>query len=394
VVFFMLSENQVPSVERQNWRDKLMIKTGISAGVLVLAATAASAKPASAAEKSAGSTEVGFSDNNIFNRDPAAAESVAQKIQQMGGNVVRIFYPLNKDTAWENYQNETCNAFKAAYDHQLQPIVAFRGYDGSPGYVPYSRKEITQFATTAASIIWTVASNKDARHPGGCVPEQKSFVFEGINEINNSSPFNRNLGVNTPVQALRIDSALSRALRKTAARPEIQATVSFGEALAAGNHDPIKFMNDQAQVSTKPGLNVQYDFVDIHPYSKDPTADPSLTMQALYKPALDSINTLSPGAKLVWGEIGVNTINPPASEAANYSPPVSNTVGVSETTQVKYITNILKTAASEGTPWVTLFGTQDDGSGSMPSSGEDYVSGKPKTSKPFIRYQIGKYTGR
>jgi hypothetical protein len=372
------------------------MKAGILAGIAALSGVASTteSQQAQAASETYGMS-VGYSDNSLFADDPADAESAAIKIVQMGGNVGRIFYPLNKNTAWENYAQRTCNAFQAASDHGLQLVVAFRGYDeAGSGYVPRTPSEIKQFATTAASIIWTVASKKDGSHPGGCVPGYNNFTFEGINEINNDAPFNRNLGANTPYQAAMIDFRLSRALKKEAAKPEIQANVSFGEALAAGNQDPVSFINDEGQAAKKLGLKIEYDFIDIHPYPKDPTVDPSLTMQNLYKPAKDSISTNFPGADLVWGEVGVNTVNPPASEAAAYNPPVSNNLGVSESTQAKYITNVLKTAASEGSPWVTLFDVKDDGGGSMRSSGEYYVSGGPKSSQPAVRYQIGKYTGR
>lgn len=389
----MSNEISKPTAEA-GWPNKLKIKAGIAIGILALstAATTTESQSAQAASKAPGIERVGFSTNDLFNQNLAEAETVAAKIQAMGGTAVRIFYTLNKNTAWQNYAQETCNAFQAAYDHQLQPIVTFRGYDESgPGYVPQSPTEIKQLGTTAASIIWTVASNKDSQHPGGCVPGQKNFIFEGINEINNGYPFNRNLGVNTPAQALMIDSKLSQALKKEAARPEIQANVTFGEALAVGNHDVVGFLNSQAQFEIDLKLNNPYDFIDVHPYPKNPTDDPSITMANLYPTLSKLINNSFHGAKLVWGEIGVNTTDPPTAEAANYTPPVSHILGVSEATQVKYITNVLKTAAAEGTPWVTLFDVQDDGNGSMPSSGEYYVSGTPKSSLGPIAYRLRQY---
>lgn len=375
---------------RDSWRAQLRLKAGILLGVACLAGAASVSKNnADAAPKASGIGKVGFTDSSIFNKDLAMAEATATRIAQMGGTAIRFIYPLNKGTAWENYSQETCNAFQAAHDHNLQPIVTFQGFDeNGPGYVPRSNTEIKHFSTTAASIIWTVASKKDGQHPGGCVPDQNRFIFEGINEINNGVPFNSSLGVNTPAEAALMDHQLSIALRREAAKPEIQATVSFGESLAASNHDPIQFLNDEALAATKLGLKLKYDFIDIHPYPKGPTTDPSLTMQALYQPAKDAISNLSPGAELVWGEIGVNTVDPPAIDATGYTSPVSHSIGVNESTQVKYITNVLKTAAAEVTPWVTLFDVQDDGSGSMPSSGLYYVNGQPKTSMGPIVYRI------
>jgi hypothetical protein len=397
VVFFMSHEIHKAAQESpDSWRAHLRLKAGIMLGVAGLVSAAGTSKnTAEAASESYGISLVGFTDNSMFTENLADAEASATRIQQMGGTSIRIAYPLNKDTAWENYAKETCNVFQAAHDHGLQPIITFRGVDGQPGYIPQSQTEIKHFKAVIGGIMWTVASKKDNKHPGGCVPGQTVFTFEGPNEINNHSPeFNRNYGINTPVQAAKIDYQLSKFVKKEAARPEIQATAYYGESLSAANNDPIQHLRDEAQAAKKLGYEINLDFVDIHPYPKDPTADPSLTMQALYQPAKEAINELSPGAELVWGEIGVNTTNPPSSEATAYSQPVLGTRGVSEATQVKYITNVLKTAASEGTDWVTLFDVQDDGSGNMPSSGEFYVSGKPKSSQPGIRYQIGKYTGR
>jgi len=379
---------------RQRDLKSLAVASCVLALAGALPSGAAGEKPTAKSTRNSGSAElvVGISTNDIFTDNLDKAEAAAQQIEDLGATAVRFFYTLNKGTAWQNYTQETCNAFQAAYDHHLQPIVAFRGYDeDGPGYVPSSPTEMRQFNTTAASIIWTVASNKDAQHPGGCVPQQKNFIFEGINEINADPPFNRYLDANTPVQALIMDSRLSRTLKKEAARPEIQATVSFGESLSVGSHDVLGFLKAQAQAETDLNIQNPYDFIDVHPYPKNPTDDPSITMANLDKPINDLLNSSFPGTKLVWGEIGVETVDPPASEASAYSPPVSHAIGVSESTQAKYITNFLKTAATEGSPWVTLFGLQDDGNGSTPSSGEYYVSGNPKSSEPAIKYQIGKY---
>jgi hypothetical protein len=160
------------------------------------------------------------------------------------------------------------------------------------------------------------------------------------------------------------------------------------------NHDAVGFLTAEGQAAKALKLKNPYDFIDIHPYPKDPTADPSVTMNNLYGPVTDIIDDYFPGSELAWGEVGINTINPPAAESVDYQPPVSMNIGVSETTQAKYITNVLKTAAAEGTPWVTIFNVQDDGSGSMPSAGVFYKNGKPKSSQPAVRYRIGQNTGR
>jgi hypothetical protein len=385
-----------PNLEKFDSRyNRLRLKAASLAGLAALAGVPITASKADiASANSYGIGLVGFSDNDLFNDDQDQAEAVASKIEAMGGTAARIFYPLNKDTAWENYANRTCNAARAAYDHHLQLIISFVGYNAlGRGYVPSTPTEITQATTTAGSLLWTMGSKKDANHPGGCAPQQKNFIFEGINEINNDT-FNQTLNEETPAQAAQLDYRLAKRLKKEAARPEIGGTVSYGESLAAGNHDPLQFISQEGAAAKKLGLKIKYDFIDIHPYPADPTADPSLTMQSLYQSAKDTIATAFPGAKLVWGEVGVNTINPPAAEAGSYTPPVSTSLGVSETSQAKYINNILKTAASEGTPWVTLFDVQDDGGKTMPSSGLFYISGKPKSSQPAVRYQIGKYTNR
>lgn len=394
VVFFMPETNPQAHEITDSWRTKLRLKAGIMAGTTLMAALGVPTNPgpAQAAKRTAGIERVGISTNEVFTDNLQEAEDAAQKIEDLGATAVRFFYPLNKGTAWQNYRLETCNAFRAAYDHHLQPIVAFVGFDKSGrGYVPSSTTEIQQFITTAGSILWTVASNKDSQHPGGCVPEQKHFMIEGINEINNEPAFNRDVGSQTPAQAIIIDSRLSKALKKEAARPEIDATVEFGEALAVGNQDVVGFLRAEGQERVVKGLDNPYDFIDVHPYPKDPTADPSVTMTKLYGPLKQAINTGFPGTALDWGEVGTNTLDPPADIAEAYSPPVPKTLGVSETTQARYITRVLKTAASEGTSWVTFFGLQDDGIGSMPSSGEYYADGSAKDSLPAIRRQINKY---
>ena len=355
---------------------------------------AATVNPAAeaASNYTPGIGELGFSTNDIFTDDLAEAENTAQQIQKMGGTAVRIFYILNKNTAWENYRERTCNAFQAAHDHDLQPIVTFVGYDeDGRGYMPTSKKEVKQFITTASSIIWTVASNKGPGRPGGCVPDQKHFIIEGPNEPNNDL-FNRGLNTQTPVTSLATDIKASQALKNEAARPEIGATVEYGESLAVGNRDITSYLQQQDQALEESEQPNPYDFVDEHPYPKNPIDDPSQTMRNL-KTSFNSLNNFKK-TQLVFGEYAVNTINPPAAEANGYNPPVSSTVGVSEATQVKFISNFLKVAAEMDTPWVTLFNVQDDGGGQMSSSGEYYVDGTPKSSQPAIRYQIGKYTGR
>lgn len=379
-----------------SWRSELRLKAGILAGVAAVAGVAATAESpsATAASKDSGIGLVGFSDNDIFTESHDQAEATAAKIQMMGGNAIRIFYPLNKNTAWENYADKTCNALQAAYDHGLQPIITFNGYDENGlGYVPTSNKEVKQFITTASSIIWTVASNSGPGRPGGCEPGVKHFIFEGINEINNPT-FNRKLSGQTPAQTIAMDSKLARVLKREAARPEIGASVEFGEALAAANHDVAGFLSAEGAAEKSLKLQNPYDFIDVHPYPKNPTDDPSSVMRDLEGPVTDLIDEYFPGAALDWGEVGVNTVNPPAGESADYQPPVSLNIGVNEATQARYITNFLKTAAAEGTPWVTIFNVQDDGGGSMPSAGMFYKDGKPKSSQPAIRYRIGQNTGR
>jgi hypothetical protein len=400
---FMFREKSSQTIEATPaWRDRLKMKASILAGAAALggAAVTAVSHPASAAENTTPTMDVGFSTNRIFDKDLSKAEAIAQQIQSMGGTVVRIFYPLNKNTAWENYRQETCNAVQAAYDHGLQPIFTFVGYDlNGRAYVPETNTEIRQFATTEASIFWNVASNKDGAHPGGCVPQAKHWIIEGINEPNNDD-FNRDLGDQTPAQMLQLDARLSEALKKEAAKPEIGATVEYGEALAVGNHDVVKYLSDQAQAKADKGINNPYDFIDIHAYPKDPTADPSETMKKLYGPIKFILNQSFKGSELVWGEEGVNTTtNPLAPDIYYYNWLPSRVNGVSEATQAKYMTNILKTASQEGSPWVTFFSVQDDGGGSMVSSGVFYNGPDPehptpKSSQPAIRYQIGKYTGR
>jgi hypothetical protein len=392
----MPETNPIQLEYQSSWLAELRMKAGILAGVAALAGVAVTAesRPAEAASKDTGIGLVGFSDNEIFTEDRDQAEGTAAKIQMMGGNAVRIFYPLNKNTAWENYAKKTCNAFQAAYDHGLQPIVTFDGYDESGlGYVPTSNKEVKQFITTASSIIWTVGSNKAPGLPGGCVPGVKHFIFEGMNEINNPT-FNRKLSDQTPAQTIAMDYKFSKALKREAARPEIGGSVEFGVSLAVANHDAVGFLNAEGQAEKAMKLKNPYDFIDVHPYPKDPTADPSVTMNNLYGPLTDAIDSYFPGSELAWGEIGINTVNPPTAESGDYQPPVSLKIGVSEATQVKYITNVLKTAAAEGTPWVTIFNVQDDGGGSMPSAGVFYKDGSPKSSLAAVRYRIGQNTGR
>jgi hypothetical protein len=393
------AESAAVSLDNKNTRrlTKLRLKVGMLAGIAAVAGLAATAKsnPAEAASAyTPGIEDVGFTTSRMFNENLEEAETTAEQIQRMGGTVVRIFYPLNKGTAWQNYHTETCNALKAAYDHQLEPIITFLGYDENGlGYVPRTNKQIKQFITTAASILWTAASKKDSENPGGCVQGLKNYKFEGINEINYTT-FNRSLDDQTPAQALANDARLSKAIKKEAAKPEIDVHVEFGEALSVGSHDVIGFLTRQGQTAKNLRIKNPYDFVDIHPYPKNPTDDPSITMTKLNEPLNQLIDTYFPGTERVWGEVGINTSNIPSIEANGYETGVPDNIAVSESTQTRYVTNILKTAAAQETPWITFYSVQDDGGGSMPSAGSFYVSGRPKGNQPAIRYQIGKYTGR
>jgi hypothetical protein len=94
----------------------------------------------------AGIERIAVSSNDIFNDDEGVANEAAQEIEDLGANAVRIFYPVNKDTAWENYHDSLCNAARAAYTHNLQLIITFNGYDSNGlGYYPTTLKEQKQF---------------------------------------------------------------------------------------------------------------------------------------------------------------------------------------------------------------------------------------------------------
>lgn len=364
-----------------------------SCAIGMASALAATAKGGQRANKISSSSEfVGVSTNDIFTENSSDANLAAQQIENLGANAVRIFYPLNKGTAWENYHDKLCNAAQAAYSHNLQLIISFVGYDSQGhGYYPQSKLEVRQFATTAASIEWALASDKDASHPGGCVPQQKNLFFEGINE-ENYRYFNRYLSDKTPAQALAMNSVLATTLRKEASKPEIRAHITFAESLSAGNNSPVEFLIAEAQAEKNLGIDNPYNEIEIHPYPPNITDDPTAIMASLIARANPVITQSFSGSQLTFGEYGVNTTNPPLSIANTYTPPVSSNLGVSESTQVKYIRNYLK--ASAGMPMITLLDAKDDGGGFMPSSGEYYTNGQTKTSFGAIRYAIGKYTGR
>src|SRR5690348_8594145 len=107
---------------------------GCALSMLGVLPTQASGESASSA--STGNSLVGISTNDILTADAKEADQAAAQIQQLGATAVRVFYYINKGTAWDNYKLEVCNAAQAAEAHNLQLIVAFEGVDNGLGYYP------------------------------------------------------------------------------------------------------------------------------------------------------------------------------------------------------------------------------------------------------------------
>lgn len=390
------------TTEQVAWRDKLLVKAGLAAGVLALATvgTTSKVKSAEAAHNSYAPSVsvVGFTSSEMFTADKQTSEDAAGRIQASGANTVRIIVPYTTGKGGQaeivNDTSEYCNAAQAAYDHKLDIIWAFDGFGPSQkpksngqielGHIPESSSQIKRFLTTLDTIMWSLAKSPDSSgQNGGCEPAVKNFNFEPFNEVN-SPTFNQNQDSTTPYKYMNLLSKIYPAIKTEAKKPDLGTNVHIIAGALAASHDAPGFTAGMAQAKKDLGISyTPFDEFSYHPYAPSPDGNPQPTERALYLAIKPIVDNSFDGVPILLDEVGVNS-QPPISKRQLYGRQILTTAMVGEARQAQYYNDFYSEAACEpGVIGAMTFQLTDDGKGW--SSGLYYPDKTPKSSLTYIQ---------
>lgn len=388
-----MPENQ-PTILEKLRRNRLQLAT--ITGVVAVAAFAGKSNSGEAAPPQINlappQAYIGMNSAEMFSENLAEAEDAAKRIADSGANTARIIAPYTTGKGGQaeinNDAQEYCNAAQAAYDNNLNLIIAFNGFGPSQkketkgqielGHVPESPAQIRRFKDTLIRIVETVSTEPDPNGKnGGCVPGLKKFIFEPDNEVN-SRTFNRNQTPDTAEKYMNLLSKLNP-VKERARQPDIKAEIIIAAGALATSQDPVGFADRMGQAMAKLKIStVPFDILTAHVYPRSPEVDPVPTEQNLYKGLKPIVDKYFNGVPIIWDEVAVNSV-PPLSKRHRYT---ETSVAVSEAKQAQYYENFYKTAACQpGVIGGLIFQLTDDGKW---SSGPYAIDKTPKSSLPQI----------
>lgn len=266
----------------------LLAKATLVAGGLACAVSCGLAKPNRAQARpdlSYANTPaipyVGVTTGEIINTDLSVAETIAQKIQDLGANSVR--FPLSigpGQVAIEYDAPRLCNAIKAAEDHNLHVTIDTWGVhkDGTLGYMPDSGGAYKTYAAAMRQMVWLVGG------PNGCTKTikdyqpLKDFNVEIFNEPNNPT-FNDAL--RNPITAAEAPANYINTLIRAyptikLAASEVGANVNVIAGALSSNRNPLGFIAAMGVANTQ--LNKAdlplFNWFSFHPYEYDSSISP------------------------------------------------------------------------------------------------------------------------